>query len=336
MPPSHKSIAITDRSSIGEARRAAVSAAQLLGFDEDRRSDIGIAATELASNILQHAREGELLVCPGSEAESAWLDLTALDTGAGISDITRAMSDGYSTAGTSGQGLGAVQRLSNASSLFSSAAGVAHWSRFMIGPETFASTVGVVNIPIRGESVAGDSFLLVNEDGRRLYMMVDGLGHGSGAAEAASEAVQTVQKYSRGTALDILMHTHDALKKTRGAALSLVIIEPGASTLTYAGVGNISALVIGNGSQKNLVSHNGTLGAGVALPRTTQEYVVPFTKNTLLVLYSDGLTSKVSLAGYPGYASRPPALLAGLLYRDFTRGRDDASVMVAPLGGAAQ
>jgi hypothetical protein len=51
----------------------------------------------------------------------------------------------------------------------------------------------------------------------------------------------------------------------------------------------------------------------------------------MLLMYSDGLTSKCSLSGYPGIMSRPPGLIAGLLYRDFSRQRDDATVLVASL-----
>jgi hypothetical protein len=52
-------------------------------------------------------------------------------------------------------------------------------------------------------------------------------------------------------------------------------------------------------------------------------------------MYSDGLNTKCSLSSYPGLQVRHPQLIAGLLYRDFSRHRDDASVMLASLGGDA-
>lgn len=331
MAHGHRSIAITDRSSVGEARRAAVSAAQSLGFDSEQRSNVGIVATEAANNVVLHAQSGELLICPFKDQDALWLDLIALDSGPGIRDIGRAMEDGYSTIGTAGQGLGAINRLSDTSSLFSlPGKGTAYWSRFKNGQSTVASSAGVVNIPMKGESSAGDSYLVLEQGTRRLYMMVDGLGHGSGATEAATEAVAIVRGNAALPIAEIFLRAHNALKKTRGAAMSIAIVDSQQQTLAYAGIGNISATLVNGVSSRSLVSQNGTLGA--VMPRTPLEHSYAFEQNTLLVMFSDGLSSKSSLLGYMGYASRPVPLLAGLLYRDFARRRDDATVMVALLG----
>jgi hypothetical protein len=53
----------------------------------------------------------------------------------------------------------------------------------------------------------------------------------------------------------------------------------------------------------------------------------------MLLMYTDGLTSKCGFAGLPGIMMRPPGLIAGLLYRNFSRQRDDATVLVAALKG---
>lgn len=327
----HRLIAITDKSSVGEARRAAVATAHNLGFDEGRRSDIGIAATEAATNILMHARTGEILICPFAEGESVWLDVIALDSGPGIREVIRAMEDGFSTIGTPGQGLGAIDRLADEASLYSvQEKGTAYWIRFRHGEAPPHASVGLVNLPLAGESSCGDSYLILPGVSRSLYMMVDGLGHGTGAAEAAQEAIATVNAASDEPVGEILARTHNALKKTRGAAMSLALIDRDRSTLTYSGIGNISAMITGAGTSRSLISQNGTLGAVV--PRTIQEYTYPIQGNSILTMFSDGLSSKASLTGYQGIHNRHAALLAGLLYRDFSRKRDDATVMVAPIG----
>ena len=46
-------------------------------------------------------------------------------------------------------------------------------------------------------------------------------------------------------------------------------------------------------------------------------------------MHSDGLSTGTASTRYPGLAVRDPALIAGVLYRDFTRGHDDATVVVA-------
>jgi len=328
----HKTIAIDEKSSIGEARRAAVQIAETLGFDEGRRSDVGIAATEAATNVLLHATRGELLLCPFVEGNHFWLDIFALDEGPGIRDLGRAMEDGFSSIGTAGQGLGAIARLSDESSLYSiPEKGTVYWCRFKNADSVSASAVGLVNIPVKGESVCGDSYHVQIGPSRSLYMMVDGLGHGAGAAEAAAEAVAVVSQRAQEPATEILIRTHDALKKTRGAAMSLAIVDHERLILTYAGVGNISGSLLNGVSSRSLVSQNGTLGA--VLPRVPQEYTYPIEQNTTLLMYSDGLVSKTSPSGYPGLQNRAPALAAGILYRDFSRRRDDATVLLAKIGG---
>lgn len=329
----HKSIAIEDKSSVGEARRAAIQIAHTLGFGEDRRSDIGIVVTELASNVLLHATKGELLICPISEDENIWLDLLALDAGPGIGDVSRAMEDGVSSIGTAGQGLGAIARLSDESSLYTTPGkGTVYWSRFKSADSASTTPLGLINIPIRGEIVCGDSYYVHVESSRSIYMVVDGLGHGKEAAEAAGEAVATLSRYNRESAGELIVRTHDALKKTRGAAMSVAIVDHERRVVTYAGVGNVSASLLNGASSRNLVSQNGTLGA--VLPRVPQEYAYPIGPDTVLLMFSDGLTTKASPVGYPGLQSRHPALIAGVLFRDFSRRRDDATIMIGPIGGA--
>lgn len=328
----HRSVAIEDKSSVGEARRIAFQIAQALGFGENRRSDIGIVVTEAATNVLLHATKGELLFCPFTQGDHFWFDILAIDAGPGIQNVSRAMEDGVSSIGTAGQGLGAIARLSDESSLHSvPGRGTVYWCCFK--SSGFASTlpIGLINIPIRGETVCGDSYFIQVEPSRSIYMMVDGLGHGPGAADAANEAVTTVARFGRESATEIIVRTHDALKKTRGAALSVAIVDHDRLIMKYAGVGNISATLVTGTSSRSLVSQNGTLGA--ILPRVPQEFTYPIERDTLLLMFSDGLITKTNTVGYPGLQNRHPALIAGVLFRDFSRHRDDATVMVAPIGG---
>ena len=328
----HRSIAIEDKSAVGEARRMATQVAQRLGFDENRRSDIGIVVTEAATNMLLHAVKGELLLCPFVERECIWLDIFALDPGPGIRDVSRALEDGFSSIGTAGQGLGAIGRLSDEFSLYTiPGKGTALWCRFKSAGAAVKMQIGLLNIPIRGETVCGDNFLIQIGPSRSVYMMVDGLGHGSGAAEAAGEAVATVAKFQDQSASEMLLRAHDALKKTRGAAMSVAIVDYDRLVMTYAGIGNVSAALLTEQSSRSLVSENGTVGA--ALPRVPKEYSYPVSLETTLLMFSDGLTTKTSPIGYAGLQSRHPALIASVLFRDFRRHRDDATIMIAPIGG---
>jgi hypothetical protein len=125
---------------------------------------------------------------------------------------------------------------------------------------------------------------------------------------------------------------HDALRSTRGAAAAIVAIDAERGIVTYGGVGNIAGCVLTGGSRRSMVSHNGTLGHQI---RTVGEFTYPWSHEAMLVLHSDGLVSHWSLDAYPGLAARDPSLIAGILYRDFTRGRDDVTVVVAKAEEAA-
>jgi stage II sporulation SpoE-like protein len=124
---------------------------------------------------------------------------------------------------------------------------------------------------------------------------------------------------------------HDALKGTRGAALGIARIDPYRQEAKFVGVGNIAAVLVGSGSDGNrtsMVSHNGTVGHTV---RKVQEFTYPWTQDTLLIMHSDGMATQWQVDRYPDLATRHPGLVAGMLFHDFKRGRDDVTIVVVQL-----
>jgi anti-sigma regulatory factor (Ser/Thr protein kinase) len=326
-------ILLTDLSSVGDARRSGSRLAADLGFNEVKAGELGILITEVARNAVVHGGGGQLIIsgCK-SERGDIRIDVLALDRGKGIKDISRAFEDGYSTSTTPGTGLGAVRRMAAVFDLFSSAQGTVIFARVeqpaagesKAGKKAALEVVGVV-VPLAGERVSGDGVAWEQKPGRTVILAVDGLGHGRFAAEAAEEAKRIFHQYLAHTPGEIISRIHDALKKTRGAAASIAEIHPAAGTLIYAGVGNISSVVVTDGASRSLVSHNGTLGH--MFPRI-QEFKVEWPRNSVLIMHSDGMQSRWDLSRYPGLLARQPALIAGILFRDFRRQRDDSSVVV--------
>jgi len=127
-----------------------------------------------------------------------------------------------------------------------------------------------------------------------------------------------------------LEDAHLSARATRGAAAALAELAPGARTVRFAGVGNVTGALVASGASHSLVSINGTLGHGVVKPREFS-YAAP--PGALLILASDGLATRWSLEAYPGLGARHPALVAAVLYRDFWRRRDDVTVVAVRLGG---
>jgi anti-sigma regulatory factor (Ser/Thr protein kinase) len=319
-------IAITDTSSVGEVRRSAVAAAAKLGLNEIRAGELAILATEVSRNVLIHGGGGQVIVTGLKSPIEPVVQILALDKGMGIDNLAQAMNDGYSTAGTMGAGLGAMKRLATRFEIFTGKSGTIVLLELgnAGSPDDQLQFAGVA-LPYPGERICGDGWCCDRTADRTIAVLTDGLGHGPGAAEAAQESIATFRQRVSRSPGDILGYIHDALKKTRGAVAAVVEICPLQGTLTYAGVGNISASLISGGASHSLVSHNGTLGMVV---HRIQEFRTEWNPGSVFVMHSDGLQTKWDLFGYAGLIPRHPALICGALLRDFRRHRDDASVVV--------
>jgi len=324
-------ITSADSSQVGQARRRAISLANALEFGEIRVGELSIIVTEAARNIAAHAGDGSLILSPWVLGERAGIDVLAIDQGPGIRDIDLACVDGFSTAGTAGQGLGAISRLAGKVQIYSIPnAGTILFARVFreskgSGEDVEDLAIGAVSIPLPGETLCGDAWSASYVPGRSIYLVADGLGHGTFAAEAAQEAVRVFNQTAKRTPEFILKEIHSALSKTRGAAVSIAEILHDDRVLNYAGAGNISAVIYCAGKTKSVVSMNGTVGHSVA---KFQQFSYPWESNSMLLMHSDGVATRWNLDQYAGLASRHQAVIAALLYRDFNRRRDDATILV--------
>jgi hypothetical protein len=118
---------------------------------------------------------------------------------------------------------------------------------------------------------------------------------------------------------------HAGLRPTRGAAVAVAELVPSERAVRFAGLGNISGAIAGPTDAHSFVSHNGIAGHEM---RKIQEFTYQWPVGSLLVMHSDGVSARWDLGRYPGLASRHPSVVAGVLYRDYSRGRDDALVVV--------
>jgi hypothetical protein len=183
---------------------------------------------------------------------------------------------------------------------------------------------GAVSTPAPNETVCGDAWSVAEPAGEIMVMVADGLGHGVLAAEASARAVATFDGQGFASPQAFCEESHRALTGTRGAALALAHVAGG--KVRFAGLGNIAgSLVAPGGVGRGLISQNGTAGLQV---RRVQQMDYPWPGGGSLVMHSDGLTGRWSLGAYPGLLRRHPAVIAGVLYRDSLRGRDDATIVV--------
>jgi anti-sigma regulatory factor (Ser/Thr protein kinase) len=317
---------VADPSQVAEARRLVGAFARQLGLAQERIDRVAIVVTELATNLVKHGGGGHIHAARCDDADGAGLELLALDRGAGMTDPGRCLQDGYSTAGSPGNGLGAIARLADMIRIYSRPGqGSAILVRFVTPAARDARTLlGATLAPYPGEPVCGDNWSWRDGTAGRTIVLVDGSGHGMDAARAAETAVRTFTEHADAACEDIVERMHRALAPTRGAAVAVARIDTTALVVRFVGVGNISGMLVDAGKSRHMVSHNGT--AGHIAPRI-REFTYEFTNEPLVILHSDGLTSRWDLGAYPGLSTQHPSLIAGVLLRDHRRGRDDASVV---------
>jgi anti-sigma regulatory factor (Ser/Thr protein kinase) len=321
-------VLVQEESQPGAARREAARIATLEGMSETDVGRVSVVVTEAANNVVKHGKGGEVLIRGSKENDKPVVEILALDKGKGMNDVVACMRDGYSTAGTPGTGLGAMQRMSDQIEIYSSpGTGTVVYCRVGgLGKPASRLDSGVVVVPVAGELRCGDSWAQYHTDTHSAYLVVDGLGHGPGAAEAADEAVAAFHRISTVNPVDALDEIHHSLRKTRGAAASIASIDHNARKVKFAGVGNVAAAVISTTKAHAMVSHNGILGHAVS---RMQDFTYDWPPDGVLTMYSDGIASHWSLTKYPGLANCPPLLSSAVVYRDFSRRRDDATVLIA-------
>lgn len=329
VPARQVCIQITDESQVGEARREAMLVSAALGFDETTRGRAGIVVTEAAANLLRHAVEGILILQPLFDGPRCGLEVLAVDKGPGMPDPARCLQDGYSTAGTPGTGLGAITRLAHEFDLDSHVGKgtvvLARIWREAPAPDVLAMLpqVGGVSTPVRGERLCGDAWAVARWEGRMVVAVVDGLGHGEQAEVAAQRAIEIFRGSAAERPAQIVEAAHGALRVTRGAAMAVAEIS---TEVRFAGVGNIAGSVIDRDKTRGTASLNGIVGHQMT---RAQEFTYPWTPTSLLILASDGLRTHWRLDEYPGLPRRHPSVIAATLWRDYSRGRDDVTVVVA-------
>jgi anti-sigma regulatory factor (Ser/Thr protein kinase) len=332
MIPHQVFIPVVESSQVGDARRHAARIAERVGLNEPDRGKVAIIATELANNLVRHGGGGEIALRLLAHAEGNGVEICAIDKGPGMANVGQCLQDGFSTGGTAGQGLGAAQRLATEFDVHAGAgAGTVVVARVLDGkppaqPPGKALRWGVLNKPVKGETECGDTWRVARRaDGLVAAIVADGLGHGPAAAEASRAAAIAFDADPFADLKHLFEKAHANTRGTRGAAVAIAQLDPARQVVRFAGVGNIAGTIVDGHARRGLASHNGTVGAQI---HKVHQLEYPWPDRGALVMHSDGLGTRWDPAAYPGLTQRHPSVIAGVLYRDFTRGRDDVTVLV--------
>lgn len=320
-----EALELDQNADVGVVRRRCQLLAAELGLSETRAADAALVATELATNVIKHAQHGGALIGTVRDPDRSGLAVVAWDRGPGM-NVAACLRDGMSTAGTAGAGLGAIARIAS------------HWEAFsqpgkgsvvlaqVLARGTVAAPrleVAALAVPYPGERRCGDGWDVHHRDDLITVLVCDGLGHGDGAADASAAVIASFRGDPDAGLSEILDRAHHAARPTRGAACTLVRIDRAARTATIAGVGNVQAWTYAD-SLRPLVTQHGTLGQ--VMPRLREEQYA-FPPGATLILHSDGLKSRLAIDA-PALLGHSASTIASVAWRDCTRGRDDATVVV--------
>ena len=165
-------VAITDQSSVGEARRTGLLAAERLGLDTVKCGEFALLATEISRNVLLHGGGGHTIIFGSTNDHGPVARILALDNGPGIANVAQAMEDGYSTAGTMGAGLGAIKRIASSMEIFTARNGTIVFVELAAAASAPGIQVAGLAVPYPGERFCGDAWSYHQSDDRIVILLV--------------------------------------------------------------------------------------------------------------------------------------------------------------------
>jgi len=154
--------------------------------------------------------------------------------------------------------------------------------------------------------------------------MADGLGHGEHAEKAAKAAIDYVAHHLSEPVTNIFADCGLALRDMRGVAMGIAVINKDAERLTYVGVGNIRAMIIGEQTLR-LGSNYGIVGGGY---KTLSPETVLIMPGDLVIMATDGVSERMDVSGYDEARRGDIQRLAEKILQDWGIETDDASVLV--------
>ena len=329
--PLFHSYLIEDRSYVSFIKRGIHNLIKPV-FNELRTGEIDIVISEITSNLIKYAQRGELLYRLSEEQGEPVFEVICIDNGPGIRDVVHSSKDGISSRNSLGQGIGSINRLSNAAQLYSLPDwGTIVYSRFYNStnyePPRQQVLVRCINVAKPGEKVSGDGICVRQLRDRTMVLVGDGLGHGLHAHDAVEKAIQAFKLSTSPDPAVIIRELNDFVKKTRGLVATVAVLDHHAREWHLCGVGNIYTRLQKGLEHRNYVCNNGIIGLNI--PNRLESASYSMEKLQQLVLCSDGIKIKWDVIRYPGILKYDPMILAAALYKDHARRTDDMTILIA-------
>jgi hypothetical protein len=176
---------------------------------------------------------------------------------------------------------------------------------------------------------SGDLHAVVRFPDGALVAVVDGLGHGPEAAAAARAAACVLEAHAGEPVTDLVERCHEALRRTRGAVMTLASFDSRRSSMTWTAVGNVEAILLrasraATPPREAILPRGGVVGYQLPPLRAS---TLPVSAGDTLILATDGIRSAFSHD--PDLDRAGPQEIADCLLARYARGTDDALVLVA-------
>jgi anti-sigma regulatory factor (Ser/Thr protein kinase) len=331
--PLRQTVIVSFKSDIAAARLAVKEMTAALRFDEQTSEEVVLVASELASNLIKHATHGKLELIPVTTDGRFGIRIESLDNGPGIADSEQAIIDGYSTTGSLGYGLGAVNRLMDELdiNLRQEPEGGTRivCTRWLVVRETCVMpcplSFGSVTRPHPAMKANGDAFVIKQWGTHALVGVIDAVGHGELAYQVAQTTRQYLENHFDQSMLHLFRGVTRACRGTRGVVMALARFDWAQSKLTFAAIGNIEARVFGSMDPMSFITRRGIIGVNAPNPVVLEHTWEP---RYIMVLHSDGLRTRWRWEDFPNFAEAPAQRIAHRLVTTLARADDDATAVV--------
>jgi len=325
-------ISIETESHIYWAKKLVKELCEEHNIPEISRAEIEICVSELASNLVKfNTINGKIYYRYFNNENKSGVEVISRDEGPGIENVEEAVKDRFSTKGSLGLGLGTVQRLSDEFNIISSKKGTTvRFVKYIPGREKLESKdeiiFSAVSRPHPEERDSGDEYFIKRYNDNIFVAVIDGLGHGFFAKEAAQEAKKYLEYSYKKPIKQIFNEVDEVLRKTRGAVMSIALINKSDKKLTYSGIGNIAVKVYSDNLNIKPININGVLGTH---PRKIKIFEYNWGNEFLIILHTDGI--KENWALNPNFWYEHPIKIAHYIIDKYWRGNDDATIVVGGL-----
>lgn len=293
-----------------------------------------LVCNEVITNQVKHAKGSGMVQLWENGGSRPSLDFFALDYGPGIEDLEHAKKDGTTTTGTMGRGLGAIERLSSESSIYTIAKshhaadqwhGTAVWARFDIEKHKTRPKIeyGVYLRALHDDFYNGDCIHLKTESTSIRWLHIDGLGHGKEAEDAVQPANGVIEIDTEiGERMGIVSQR---LNAGRGGVGIMAELDINKESVAITGVGDMSVYIISNGEKRQIALSPGVLGHG---HRSIEVSNLAFPKQALLITASDGIRASWNIKTLPYLWRLHPQMIALVMGQILGRNNDDRSLVV--------